>query len=148
MITEVTDLGDGIEGYRTFTLAFSPGAKLVHKLAAGGPLTLSKPKSHLTIPMRDSEPFHATTPVADVLNDDGQGTHCTLNSVANAARCGDYGLAQDMGSVMKPDTKIRGVPCWRVGDSANNATAILAAAWKARQETLQDNRKIKTGHSL
>jgi hypothetical protein len=150
MITSAVPLNDGSGQYafKSYSLCFEPSARLVHKLAAL-PMASTKPKSHLTIPMRDSEPFHAATPIPDILDDDGKGTHCSLHSVVNAARCGDYGFAQDMAPVMKkPDAKLRGVPAWKVGDSANEATSLLATAWKARQETLQDNRKIQTGHRL
>jgi len=149
MITEVTDLGDGIEGYRTFTLAFSPGAKLVHKLAAG-PLTSTKPASHTPIPVQNGQPFHAATPIGDHLGDDNKPAYASLNAIQNAARVGDYGFCLDAvaSGALKPDIKLRGVAAWKTGPSANEAANKLAQLWAKHQATLQDNRKIQTGHRL
>ena len=149
MITSAVPLNDGSGQYafKSFCLAFSPDACLVHKFGA---LTSTRPASHTPIPVQNGQPFHATTPVADILNDDGQGTHCTLNAIQNAARVGDYGFCLDAvaSGALKPDLKHRGVSAWKTGPSSNTAANTLAGLWAKHQATLQDNRKIKTGHRL
>jgi len=143
MITSVTDLGDGIEAYRTFQLAFSPGAKLVHKLSAD--LTSTKPASHTPIPMQNGQPFHATTPVGDHLGDDNQPSYASLNAIQNAARVGDYGFCLDAvaSGALKPDLKLRGVAAWKTGPSANDAANKLARLWAQHvaSSTVPQNRK-------
>ena len=150
MITEVIDLGNGLEGYRTYQLAFEPGARLVHRFGANGPLTSTKPASHTPVPMQNGQPFHAATPIGDHLGDDNKPAYASLNAIQNAARVGDYGFCLDAvaSGALKPDLRLRGVAAWKTGPSANDAANTLARLWSKHQATLQDNRKIQTGHRL
>jgi hypothetical protein len=127
----------GGRGCGAFALA--DGNTLVGTKLAAGPLTSTKPASHTPIPVQNGQPFHATTPVADILNDAGQGTHCTLNAIQNAARVGDYGFCLDAvaSGALTGDLKHRGVPAWTVGKSANEATAKLGKLWTQYQSKKQ-----------
>jgi len=147
LITDVTELPDGQLAVRTFTLAFSPGARLVHKLGAG-PLTSTKPASHTPIPVQNGQPFHAPTPVGDHLGDDNQPAFASLNAIQNAARVGDYGFCLDAvaSGALKGDISLRGVPAWKVGPSANDAANTLARLWAKHvaASTVPQNRKPAT----
>jgi hypothetical protein len=84
-------------------------------------------------PTHNGKPFFERTPRGDHLGDDNQPAYASLHSVANAAQCTDFGFAQDAEKSLAPDTLLRGVAAWKVGDSANNAAAKLAKLWSSHQ---------------
>jgi len=117
------------------------------KLAAG---VLTATKAVPSVAQKDGKPFFASEPVGDHLNDANEPAFASLNAIQNAARVGDYGFCLDAvaSGALKGDISLRGVPAWKVGPSANDAANTLARLWAKHQATLQDNRKIKTGHQL
>ena len=144
MITSAVPLNDGSGQYafKSFCLAFSPDARLVHKFGAG-PLTATKAVPD--VPKRDGQPVYAQTPIGDHLGDDNKPTFASLHAIANASRCPDFGFATDCvrdGSI-RPDTKLRGVAAWKTGPSANDAANTLARLWAKHvaASTVPQNRK-------
>ena len=137
-------------GGRGGAFALEDGNLLAATGLAIGPLTSTRPASHTPIPVQNGQPFHPSSPRADILNDAGQGTHASLTSIQNAARVGDYGWLSDLvrSGALVPDCKIRGIGAFKVGPSAEKATTTAAGLWAKHQATLQDNRKITTGHRL
>ena len=111
-----------------------------------GPLTATKALPD--VPMQNGRPFFASEPVGDHLNDANEPAFASLHSIVNASRCPDFGFAQDCvrDGTIKPDTKLRGVPCWRVGDSANRAVAKLKSEYAQHLAKTSDikNRKPAT----
>jgi hypothetical protein len=142
MITEMKQIDpDGTCEFRSYTLAFSPDARLVHKFSAG-PLTSTKPQS--PAPMQDGKPIFGNTPVPDVGMGEGEKQYCSINSLCRANNV-DHGFALDSlrDGTIKGDAKHNGNACWEAGDSANKASSKLAAAHFAHlaASEIRQNRK-------
>jgi hypothetical protein len=149
MITEVQNLGDGMQAYRTFAFAFATPATRSKTKAwqfGAGPLTSTRPASHTPIPMQNGSPLYVGEPKPDFQC--GDKSFCTINSVSRASGA-EHGFCLDSladGSI-KPDLKVVGQTLFTAGESANRAASTLKKAYTDHLAKTQ-TKKPFTGHAL
>jgi hypothetical protein len=132
MITSMTRLpGSDLCEFRTFAFAFPSNGNRSKTRPYQFGMAATRPLP--PAPVQNGKPLFSATPRGDHLGDDNQPAFASLHSIANAAQCTDFGFAQDVAASLAPDTKLRGIPVWKVGDNASNAAAKLAKIWSAHQ---------------